>query len=427
MLGLPQVPGVDQTTQGLPSVSTDPSLLPVDTSPSLPPVPVTIPIPRTRTGSMRTNETSPDAPRAKDAGAVPRVAEDGKRRPSRVSRVHAEAISNSTTQEPLRRASRVHTVPPPTAPSDPAVAEPTANLPPVPEKTWTPTRIALAVGALAVVAGVGYLSWFSFVEVPQRARRTLTPIKVDEPVAVARPEKTEALAPIANAKPGLTLDSRSAVIDPFAMHLEDIALDPAHKYRMLLRFDDSRTGIALARLDEKNGWGVMRRMASHAALQFGGAKALRLHCEPGTSFAEGQTFPLELQDLANKQTTKLALDPAKHCWDFEVMRTLDLGEGVRKRVRVPTDSKVKLGEQTPLKIAYVIEALGEKKQWKAGVLNPGESVLAEGRVARFALIDPYASDNEGTVTLQLLDGDTQSSGLVTPSVDTGAQFVPINR
>ena len=119
-----------------------------------------------------------------------------------------------------------------------------------------------------------------------------------------------------------------------------------------------------------------------------------------------------------------ALDfgPALHCWDFEVARVLDLGEGVRKRVRVPTDSKVVLGEKQSLRVAYVLESLGDKKEWRTGVLAPGESVLAEGRMARFAILDSYAGDNEGTLELELLPGDTENSGLVTPSA-TGAQFV----
>ena len=182
-------------------------------------------------------------------------------------------------------------------------------------------------------------------------------------------------------------------------------------------------GTALARLDEKAGWGVMRKMASHAVLQFGGAKALRVHCEPGTHFHDGQTLPLELIDLANKKKTPVLVNPKLHCWDFEVARMMELGEGVKKRVRVPTDSKVVLGEKVPLRVAFILESLGEKKEWRTGVLNPGESVLAEGRIARFAILDPYAGDNEGTLDLELLSGDTESSGLVTPSA-SGAEFVP---
>ena len=212
------------------------------------------------------------------------------------------------------------------------------------------------------------------------------------------------------------------MIDPYAAHLPDLELDSAHKYRLAILRDDSRLGTALARLDEKAGWGVMRKMASHAVLQFGGAKNLRLHCEPGSRFQDGQTLPLELTDLATRQKTPVPVNPALHCWDFEVTRVVELGEGVKKRVRVPTDSRVVLGENVQLRVAYILESLGEKKEWRTGVLGPGESVLAEGRMARFAILDPYAGDNEGTVELELLSGNTENSGLVTPSV-SGAEFV----
>ena len=81
----------------------------------------------------------------------------------------------------------------------------------------------------------------------------------------------------------------------------------------------------------------------------------------------------------------------------------------------------------PLRIAYILESLSEQKQWRTGILNPGESVLAEGRSVRFAIFDPYAGDNEGTVDLELLSGDTANSGLVTPSSASGAQFVPVGQ
>jgi hypothetical protein len=41
---------------------------------------------------------------------------------------------------------------------------------------------------------------------------------------------------------------------------------------------------------------------------------------------------------------------------------------------------------------------------------------------RFAILDAYAGDNEGTLELELLGGDTESSGISTSS---GAQFVPV--
>ena len=75
----------------------------------------------------------------------------------------------------------------------------------------------------------------------------------------------------------------------------------------------------------------------------------------------------------------------------------------------------------------VLETLGEKKEWRTGTLAPGESVLAEGRSIRFGILDPYAADNEGSVELELLSGDTESSGLVTPTTETGVKFVPSNK
>ena len=62
--------------------------------------------------------------------------------------------------------------------------------------------------------------------------------------------------------------------------------------------------------------------------------------------------------------------------------------------------------------------------WRTGVLSPGQGVLVEGRLARFAILDPYAGDNEGELSLELLAGDTESSGLVTPTAAPGAEFVP---
>jgi hypothetical protein len=291
-------------------------------------------------------------------------------------------------------------------------------------------RVAGVAGAASVFFIVLWVAWPSgskprpkpVVEAAEdlSAPRPLAPKPTPKPLVKPAPE-------VRPDRPVFSLDSKKYVVDPYGVHLEDQPLDPAHKYRLRIERDDPRLGTALARLDEKGGWGVVRKMAAHAALQFGGVKTLRMHCEPGSRFSDGQLFPLELTDLATKRSVPVKLNPRLHCWDFETMRVMELGEGVKKRIRVPTDSTAKLGEQVPLKVAWVLEALGEKLEWKTGVLGPGESLLAEGRMVRFALLDPYAADNEGSVELELLSGDTESSGLVTPSTASGAQFVPANK
>ena len=285
-------------------------------------------------------------------------------------------------------------------------------------------RVAGLAGGICLLFILTWVFWPS--NKPKPRPVIAEPIAVEEPVIAApRPRPIAPVAPVVAAprKPTFKLDSKTNVIDPFAAHLEDLELDPAHKYRLRIERDDARLGTALARLDEKAGWGVMRKMASHAVLQFGGAKALRLHCEPGNRFLDGHTLPLELVDLATRKKRAVLVNPARHCWDFEVARVMELGEGMKKRVRVPTDSKVLLGEKVTLRVAYILESLGEKKEWRTGVLSPGESVLAEGRIARFAVLDSYAGDNEGSVDLEILSGDTENSGLVTPSTATGAEFV----
>ncbi|MDP3152517.1 MAG: hypothetical protein Q8N23_07585 [Archangium sp.] len=353
------------------------------TAPSLPPV---LTPPRTKTaGAMR--------------GAVPKE-ESAPRRPSRVAQ--ALPVDGAT---------------------DPRITKP------VPEKEafeWTMPKVAGLSGAVGLLFILVWVFW------PSGEKRVRPVVASPEPVAEApvvatpKPKPVQPVTPVVVAprKPVFKLDVRANVIDPFGVHLPDLELDPAHKYRLRIERDDSKLGTALARLDEKEGWGMMRKMASHAVLQFGGAKALRMHCDPGSTFQEGQTFPLELVDLATKKKSTLALNPATHCWDFEVARVMELGEGVKKRVRVPTDTKLELGEKVQLRVAYVLEALGEKRAWRTGVLSPGESVLAEGRLARFAILDPYAGDNEGELALELLAGDTESSGLVTPTAAPGAEFVP---
>lgn len=413
MLGLPEVPANTNSTQEMDqpvAAPTQPGLDQV-TSPSLAPV-------TSRKSAPVTDETLTDSPRSK----IPEET-----MPPR--RLTGAGIPQA---QPAPRKSRAMAAQPAVEPTtDPTVgrvAEQTQVTPPAGFE-WTMPRVAGLSAGVAIVFVLTWVFWPSGHKAPRPNKPT---IEDTEAVAEApTPKKVIPVAPPvaveAPKKPAFALDSKQNVIDPYAKHLDDLDLDPAHKYQLRIASDDSRLGTALARLDEKAGWGVMRKMASHAALQFGGAKALRMHCEPGSHFTEGQVFPLELTDLATRKSIKVPLNPAIHCWDFEVTRAMDLGEGVKRRIRVPTDSKVKLGENVPLRIAYILEALGEQKQWRTGILNPGESVLAEGRSVRFAILDPYAGDNEGTVDLELLSGDTASSGLVTPSSASGAQFVPVGQ
>ncbi|MFZ5440924.1 MAG: hypothetical protein ACOZQL_13015 [Myxococcota bacterium] len=407
LLGLPEVDPQSTLETLHPVKPTDPNLTDA-TAPSLPPVA------RTKTGGLPRIAPPPSAqdtaildqtvrdpaepPRRKTAGAVPQVSA-----PRRASRVAVPAPEQDVTTDPRNA------------------------VPERPGFEWTMGRVAGLTAAVALLAVLAWVFWPSTPKPTRRPTVEVTPEDPAEPLAVTPrppPKPVEPAPP--PKKPGFTLDAKKHVIDPYAAHLDDVELVPSHRYRLRIERDDPRLGTALARLDEKNGWGVMRKMASHAALQFGGAKALRMHCEPGSHFHEGQTFPLELVDLATKKKVPLALDPSRHCWDFETARLLELGEGVKKRIRVPTDSQVKLGENVPLKVVYVLEALGDQKQWRTGVLDPGESLLAEGRLVRFALLDPYSGDNDGTLDLELLSGDTEGSGLVTPSA-TGAEFVPVGR
>lgn len=382
------------TASELPEIRTDP-IRPIATEP------VQAPPPRTRTGGI---------PRAKTAGATPKAQE-----PRRGTRGEVPAAA-----------------PEPPSPDPDALEQrrTLAPLGPVPEDDpfeWTLPRVAGLASAVGLLAILAWVFWPA--KKPQRP-----PSPEPEPevaVVEARPtptrQPTTAPAPRpapAPAKPTLTLDARQHTVDPYAAHAPDLPLDPAHKYRLRIERDDSRLGTVLARLEGKDGWGVMNKMASHAALQFGGARTLRLHCEPGAHFSEQQALPLELLDLATRKAQPLTVDPSKDCWDLSQAKALPLGEGVKVRVRVPTDAKLALGPNVPVRVAWVLEALGDKQDWRTGVLGPGESVLAEGRVARFALLDPYAGDNEGSLTLELLGGDTASTGLVTPSTG-GAQFVPV--
>lgn len=410
--------------------STAPSLQPVPSPPVAPPkAPVTTAPPRTKTGGIRTSDTLNDAPRSKSSGAVPKPPEASKPRPSRIAVKPPPVMSDAPS---------VSDLPDPNASTDPgrsvqtAVTNPSTK-PVGPKFEWTMPRVAGVTGAVCLLFIVIWVVWPSGKAAPRNTRtereEPVEDLSAPRPLAQKTPPKPVVAPQVKpkSDKPVFALDSKTNVIDPYGAHMEDQPLDPAHKYRLRIERDDSRLGTALARLDEKEGWGVVRKMASHAALQFGGAKSLRLHCEPGSKFSEGQFFPLELTDMATKKSVPINLNPALHCWDFEVMKTMGLGEGVKKRLRVPTDSTVKLGEGVPLKVAYVLELLGEKKEWRTGILNPGESVLAEGRMIRFGVLDPYAADNEGTVDLEILSGDTESSGLVTPSSASGAEFVPTNK
>ncbi len=421
-LGLPEVTSTPSTTQVMSEPV--PEAEPTVTSPDIAPV-------LTKPPQLKTGDTM-EMPTRRKTGALPALgvvpqASTAPRRASKLVSSVTDPILNEPTRSPLGA------VPQSTSITDPQVGVATSELqpvkspPPEPRIEWTMPRVAgLALG-VSLVFILTWVFWPSGSK-PQPTR----PEPREEPEALAvapapKPAAQPVVAPVAVApkRPTFALDVKQNVVDPYAVHLEDIPLDPAHRYRLRIERDDSRLGIALARLDEKAGWGVMRRMASHAALQFGGAKALRMHCEPGSQFADDAVIPLELVDLATRKSISVPLSPSRHCWDFEIGRVLELGEGVKKRVRVPTDAKLKLGEGVSLKVAWVLESLGEKKTWRTGVLSPGESLLAEGRLVRFALLDPYAADNEGALELELLAGDTESSGIVTPSAASGAQFVPV--
>jgi hypothetical protein len=477
VVGLPEVSG-GATQVGLdpvaepttnpgfagPEPTTDPSVAPAVTAPSLPPVapaappaadgPTTIgaaPARRPSRLAVPAQVEGEPPPRRHSKGEVP-VAEattgplpqlSGARRASRVAVPAQAPVDAAPTAGELdaapaapRRASRV-AVPAQATPTDGDLdaaptnpRQPRVDAPP-PRFEPTPGLVAGVAGAIAALGMAAWLFWPA--EPPPRPPPPPTPLALPE-AAPPRPKPVEPEPAVAAApppapavpdRPVLSLDARTHVIDPFGLHAPDLPLDTGHKYRLRLERDDAKLGTVLARLDEAQGWGVVRKMASHAALQFGGAKALRLHCEPGRAFTDADTFPLELVDLATKKPIEFQVFPAKHCWDVEVMRTLDLGEGVRHRVRVPTDARLALGEKAPLRVAWVLESADEPRRWRTGILQPGESVIAEGRRARFALLDAYAGDNDGRLDLELLSPDTESTGLVTPASASGAKFVPV--
>jgi hypothetical protein len=246
------------------------------------------------------------------------------------------------------------------------------------------------------------------------------PVKPSTP-SPSKPPPAVAPAPAANE---LRLDAKTDVIDPRALHAPDLALEPTHKYRLSLKADDPKAGVVLARLEEKTGWGVLHVMATHHALQFGGVRTLRLHCEPGTDVKADTAMVLELEDLARKSQRKtLSISPSKECYDFETARLLDLEPGQSRRVQLRSEQTAVLGEQTKLRVAYRIPLATEPPSWRFGVLEPGDDVLVPGPGARFAVIDAWVGDNQGSVVLQVLPGDTDRRGLVKPESNT-TKFVP---
>lgn len=437
VVGLPEVSAGGETQVGLDPVDepvTNPSLQPAATAPALEPV-------ATEPGATLEGPTTIGAPPPRRAS---RVAVPAQPAPEALPRRHSKTavpVSESPTgpvpqltgEGPTRRASKVATevATATTGPLAPLTGPRRASRVAEPRVELGPARVAAIAGAVAVVGVAAWLFWPTDPP-PPRAAPPPIPLALPSPAPV-RPTPVEPApvepppppAPTPRDRPVLALDARTHVIDPYGLHAPDLPLDAAHKYRLRLERDDGRLGTVLARLDEAEGWGVLRKMASHAALQFGGAKALRLHCEPGRAFTDADTFPLELVDLATKKTLEFQVFPAKHCWDLEVMRSLDLADGVRHRVRVPTDASLKLGDNTPLRVAWLLESGAAPRTWKAGVLAPGESLLAEGQRARFALLDAYAGDNDGRLELELLPPDTESTGLVSPSSASGAKFVPV--
>jgi hypothetical protein len=223
-------------------------------------------------------------------------------------------------------------------------------------------------------------------------------------------------APPKSAADELRLDAKVHVIDPRALHPPDVPLEPTHKYRLTLKTDDPKAGVVLVRLEEADGWGVLHAMATHHALVFGGARALRLHCEPGSLVKADTTLLLELQDLARKkQRQTLRIAPATQCYDFEVGRTLEVDPGVSKRVQLRSEQNAVLGEQVPLRVAYRLPLPGEPQAWRFGVLEPGDDVLVDGPGARFAILAPWLGDNQGEVVLQVLPADTDRRGPHRPS------------
>lgn len=241
---------------------------------------------------------------------------------------------------------------------------------------------------------------------------------------VAQPPPAPAPPPPTPKADELALDTKVHVLDPLALHAADVPLEPTHKYKLTLKTDTRKAGTVFARLEEKDGWGVLHAMATHHALQFGGARALRLHCEPGSEAKADTRIELELEDLARKaKRTTVAIAPATECYDFEVGRLLDLPPGESRRVLLRSEQDAVVGDKTPLRVAWKWLVSADPPTWRFGVLSPGDDVRIDGPGARFALVDPWTGDNQGQVVLQLLPGDTDSRGLVKPRADD-TKFVP---
>jgi len=341
--------------------------------------------------------------------------------PSASNPVPIEATATSLPEVPEANAvtaPRLKTAKPPAPPSSPELPF-----------ELTPLRVALAGGGLALLGLLVWLVWplLTRPAKPQPVEWQDAPLPVaTSPSKSAKPApvKPPPAAPPPPANDQLSLDAKTHVIDPRALHAPDVALEPTHKYRLSLKVDDPKAGLVLARLEEKSGWGVLHAMATHHALQFGGVKTLRLHCEPGSEVKTDTSIALELEDLARKgKKQTLSVSPATQCYDFETARALELMPGESRRVQLGSDQAVKLGEQIPLRVAYRLQVPGDPTAWRFGVLEPGDDVLVTGPGARFAILDPWLGDNEGAVVLQVLPGDTDRRGLVKPDGD-GTKFVP---
>lgn len=296
--------------------------------------------------------------------------------------------------------------------TEPAASEPRFEV--------TPARVAIGAGVFAVLAVVGWLVVPALTQSKTSEPEPAGPTPA-EPIVLKEPPRKAAPPPVAPkdaptepqkpATPTLTLDTHVNVIDPYGTWAPDIALDASHKYALTLHKYDPRFGTVLARLNEKAGWGVMNLMAEHHSLRFGGASALRLHCEPGSRYADNAAIPLDLEDLARRKKTTVSVTVSKDCFDFSNARKLELGEQ-KYRVRLPADQTAKLGEKIALRVAWRVQTAADPVAWRGGILEAGHDVLVEGVFAQFAILDPYAADNEGEVKLELLPPDTRSSGLV---------------
>ncbi len=303
------------------------------------------------------------------------------------------------------------------------------------------------VGAAAVLASVGLLAWLASSGGSGPSPSTLAVKQPTKPSVPTKPEDKASVAQNGGDKasvaqnggdkasvaqnggekvapppgpPLLVLDAVTEVVEPLAAHLPDVALDPAHKYRLTLRPSEARLGVVTARLEQNGEWGQLNEMASHYALQFAGVTALRLHCTTGLSFRDDSVLQLDLEDLARHVKTPLAVEVAKHCLDASKFHRLPLGAKAY-RVRLPNAQSATLGDKVPLKVAWRVKK--PDQSWRSGTLAAGGDVLVEGQYALFAVLDSYAADNAGQVKLELLAPETVSGGL---AKDRGAvEFVPV--